>query len=378
MLARLMKMSRYFYGMLIVEWSFLRKILAAVFIFTAMVGLTACEKQPFSQPDTGAEQQFQSLTTMISDRAAESGFSGVVLIANNGEIIFEKAYNHPDLLDTDEITIDSQFAIASMTKSFTAILVLQLIEAGQISLDTRLDQLLPDYAAEYANQVTVRHMLQNRSGIPHYIDLPGWFDSDYKRSLTDDTFIAAIAHLPLKFPPDTDYLYSNANFFLLGLILEEVTGLSYETLLKEKILEPVGLTDTGQIYETQPNATLARNFMLEGDETFVHIPIINPRLFRATASLYSTGRDLHRWHEALADGTLLSGASKGEMFNPETPMAWTIGALPLSNDVMLPLQTYNGILAAVFIFTAMVGLTACEKQPFSQPDTGAEQQFQSL
>ena len=93
MLARLMKMSRYFYGMLIVEWSFLRKILAAVFIFTAMVGLTACEKQPFSQPDTGAEQQFQSLTTMISDRAAESGFSGVVLIANNGEIIFEKGKN---------------------------------------------------------------------------------------------------------------------------------------------------------------------------------------------------------------------------------------------------------------------------------------------
>ena len=104
---------------------------------------------------------------------------------------------------------------------------MQLVEEGKLSLDDTLEQHLPDYDVDYSDRVTIRHLLQNRSGIPHTISIPGWFDNDFKSSLTDDAYLEAMAALPLSFEPDADYLYSNINYYLLGLIIDKVA----ETIL---------------------------------------------------------------------------------------------------------------------------------------------------
>ena len=292
-----------------------------------------------------------SLEELVSANLADTNFSGIVLVADNDKIVLKQAFNDPSLTTGDVIGPNSRFAIASMTKSFTTVLVLHLAEQGLLSLDDTLKTHLTDYPADYSERVTIRHLLQNRSGIPHYVDLPGWFDNEYKQSLSPEGLVSAIASLPLRFEPGSDYLYSSANCFLLGLIIEAVTDKSYEAVLSETILTPLELNDTGQIYAEAIEPAVVQNFLREEDNAYVHVPIINPKLHRATASMYSTASDLFRWHQALWGDTLLSSDSQAEMFDPSGPMGWDVLAVPLENGETLPIQTYNGEMAG---YTSMI------------------------
>lgn len=332
----------------------MKKTTIAACLIAAAFGLGLFGSPAASQATTHAEMSQSSLEELVSANLADTNFSGIVLVADNDKIILEQAFNDPSLTTDGAIGPNSRFAIASMTKSFTTILVLQLAQEGQLSLDDTLKTHLTDYPADYANRVTIRHLLQNRSGIPHYVDLPGWFDNEYKQSLTPEALVNAIASLPLRFKPGSDYLYSSANCFLLGLMIEAVTGKSYEAVLSETILAPLELNDTGQIYAEAIEPAVVRNFLREEDEedyAYVHIPIINPKLHRATASMYSTASDLFRWHQALWDDTLLSSDTQAEMFDPSGPMGWDVLAVPLENGETLPIQTYNGEMAG---YTSMI------------------------
>ena len=285
-----------------------------------------------------------ALEALISERVEESNFSGVVLVADENKIIFEQAFNEAPLGPDFRIDLETQFPIASITKSFTAILVLQLVERGLLDLDKSIADYLPEVSTPYADRVTVRHLLQNRSGIPNYTELSGWTDPDYKRSLTPRVLLQELADLPLKFEPGTDYLYSNANFYLLGLIAETVTDKPYELVLSENILAPLELRRTGQISGEQGASALAKNAMLEDDGTYAHIPLTNPRVFKATASITSTARDLFHWQAGLHDETLLHAEMKTLLFNPDRPMGWTVGDVPIEPENVLSIQTYNGDL----------------------------------
>jgi CubicO group peptidase (beta-lactamase class C family) len=319
--------------------------------FSALVAgliVTACAHSKPNDVATQAILDRPELVQMVDTFAVHTNFSGTVLVSDAGEVVLERAFNVPELAD-DPIHIDSRFAIASITKSFTAILTLQLVEKGMLDLEDSLNTHLPEFQAEYTDQVTIRQLLQNRSGILHYTSLPNWFDADHKQTLTHETLIQDIAELPLKFEPGTDYLYSNANFYLLGMVIERVTGRPYEAVLADNILAPAGLRDTGQIYS--PDAAIAQNHLREDDGSYSHISIANPGLFRATASQFTTARDLFRLHTALQGETLLNARSKAELFNAEVPMAWTVGALPFENDQPSSFQSYNGELVG---YTSMI------------------------
>ncbi|MEM7054171.1 MAG: serine hydrolase domain-containing protein [Pseudomonadota bacterium] len=329
----------------------MEKATIAASLIAAAFGLGMFGSANADQATTQPEIPQSALQELVSTRLAAANFSGVVLVADNDKIILEQAHYSPSLTEGDVIEPNSRFAIASMTKSFTTILVLELAEQGLLSLDDTLKAHLADYPADYAERITIRQLLQNRSGIPHYVDLPGWFDTEYKQSLSLEGLVSAIASLPLKFEPGSDYLYSSANCFLLGLIIEAVTGKSYEAVLSETILTPLELNDTGQIYAEAIEPAVVQNFLQEEDNAYVHIPIINPKLHRATASMYSTASDLFRWHQALWDDTLLSSDSQAEMFDRSGPMGWDVLAAPLENGETLPIQTYNGEMAG---YTSMI------------------------
>ena len=317
----------------------------------AAAALASCAKPESVRPE-GAAPEDMSLEEIVSALADEADLSGVVLVASGEDIVLERAYTPATLQGAAPVGTDSRFAIASMTKSFTAVLALRLVDAGELSLDDTLAARLPEYAADYADRVTVRHLLQNRSGIAHYIDLPGWFDNDVKRSLTPDALLRALAALPLKFEPGTEYLYSNANYYLLGLMIEKAAGAPYEAVLAAHILEPLALNDTGQIYEAAA-ATLTPAFRREENGAYAPASIVNPALFRATGSQFSTARDLHAWSRAVARGDLLSTDSMAVMLAPDAPMAWTVGALSLRDGAAVEFYGYNGELNG---YTSMIKL----------------------
>ena len=326
------------------------KTVLIALVFAA--ALASCAKPEDVRPqDARPATEDMGLEDIVSALADEADLSGVVLVASGGDIVLEQAYNPAALQAAAPVGTDSRFAIASMTKSFTAVLALRLVEAGKLSLDDTLKARLPEYAADYADRVTVRHLLQNRSGIPHYIDLPGWFDNDVKRSLTPDALLRAIAALPLKFEPGTKYLYSNANYYLLGLIIEKTAGASYEAVLRAHILEPLALNDTGQIYEAAAATTLAPAFRREENGAYRPVSIVNPQLFRATGSQFSTARDLHAWSRAVERGDLLSADSKAVMLTPGASMAWTVSRLALHDGAPVQFYGYNGELNG---YTSMI------------------------
>jgi len=320
-------------------------------LIAAAVCLGACGAGIGKSALPGVESTQTSLQTLVSERVAAADFSGVILVADQNEIIFEEAYNSSSLEDAFSVDTNSQFAIASITKSFTAILVLQLVEKGSLSLDDPLSAYLPSFHASYADHVTLRHLLQNRSGLPHYTEIPGWFDPEFKKTLMPEAMLSAIASMSPRFEPGSDYLYSNANSYLLGLVIEATTGASYDTVLSEQILGPSGLKQTRQIYDDDVVAVLVRNALRGEDGTYTHVPVVNPQVFRATASMSTTARDLFRWHKALQTDILLSSESKAIMFDPIMPMAWTVGTVPLNSGETLSLQTYNGEMIG---YTSMI------------------------
>ncbi|NOX71053.1 MAG: serine hydrolase [Gammaproteobacteria bacterium] len=330
-----------------------RTTISGAWILAFTLLAASCSDQTVPQHRADTKPQNERLHDAVSRLASDNAFSGVILVADQGQILLQRAFDHSGINQALAIEPDTKFAIASLTKSFTAVLALQVIESGLLSLDDVLQTQLPEYSASYSDQVTIRQLLQNRSGIPHYIDIPGWFDNDYKKSLTQETLLEAVAALPLKFKPGTNYHYSNMNFYLLGLIVEKVTGVSYEDGLKNRILAPLDLNSTGQIYESGLIENLAQNYLREDDGSLSPIPVTNPILFRATASQYSTSRDLYRWSTALRDETLLTNESKAILYDREAPMAWTVGAVSLDGDALLQVITYNGELIG---YTSMITL----------------------
>jgi D-alanyl-D-alanine carboxypeptidase len=297
---------------------------------------------PLGNAETKAEAlEFDhNLIPLLEDWA----FSGSILVAKGQDVELHKGYDFGGKPEAGPFTTDRPYAIASMTKSFTAVLALQLIENGQLSLDDSISDHLPNYTAPYRDKVTIRDLLQNRSGIPHYIDSPGWFEVEYKAALTQADFINAIANLPLKFEPGTDKLYSNANYFLLGLIIEAAYGQPYEQVLKDQILSPLEMSATGQIYDDAPAPTLVQNYLREDDGSLNPIPVTNPKLFKATASMYSTTGDLHKWSNALFTDQLLRPESKDLLFSSDAAMVWTVGAFPMPDESLVQVRTYNGEL----------------------------------
>ncbi len=307
--------------------------------------LLACgciAEQPDPIPSAETQGAVETPAEELPGLVDEIGFSGTLLVSKGDKILLREAVNASPLEDAEDVAINTRFPIASMTKSFTAALVLKLVDEGKLGLDQTLDELLPGFDVPYAGEVTLRHLLQNRSGIPHYVDIPGWFDNDVKRAFTDESFMETLEQLELKFPPGRDYLYSNVNYYLLAFIIDRYSGMDYETCLQTQILDPLGMAATGQLYSDA--GRLAVNYLKNDDGTYEIIPVVNPVLFRGTASMVSTADDLQVWGRAVIDGKVYSDAAATEVFNSDAPMAWSVADLPVSENRTLGVTYYNGRL----------------------------------
>lgn len=319
----------------------MKSTMMAVLALAFLAGGCAAERT--SPPKTSAaEEQSEASTVVLASIPSGVDFSGAILVARGDDIIVREAVSSSSGEGANPIDLDSRFAIASMTKSFTAALVLELVDQDLVALDDTLSDLLPALETDWADQVTLGQMLRNRSGIPHYVDIPGWFDNEVKRSFSDESFLDAISALELKFEPGSDYLYSNVNYFLLACIIDRYSGMPYEDYLRSQILGPLGMQATGQLYEDP--GQLAPNSLRLDDGTYETVPIVNPVLFRGTASMYSTIDDLRRWGQAVMDGQVYSKAGQRNAFDEDLPMAWALGQLPLGGERTTDVIYYNGRL----------------------------------
>lgn len=211
----------------------------------------------------------------------------------------------------DALTSNHHFRIGSITKTFTAAAVLRLVDQGRLDLDTPLDTYLPSLLP-HGNVITIRQLLSHRSGLhDHLNDITAFTDSlliNPTRAFTPESLIAAGAALGLASEPGTAYRYSNTGYAILGLLLETLTGQTYEEAVQTLVLDPLGLVHTHVALYHDPHPPFAVGYHLSANE-WIDFQGVNYSLYFGTASVASTATDLTTFLHSLLDGTLLEPAT---------------------------------------------------------------------
>lgn len=280
-----------------------------------------------------------------------AGFTGTALVAEQGVILHHQGYGFAVKEWAIENRPSTRFRIASLSKNFTATLIMMLVEEGKINLDKPLKTYLPNYKADYAGTVTVKHLLQHRSGISRQFKIPGWKTGKSVSPISKEQFLTMIAGMPLEFKPDSKRHYSSANYFILGAIIETVTGKDFGTVLKEKILIPLNMKDSDIFRTGQVVPNLARAYKhVNGQYSFCP-PVsgdyciggaVNFALFHASGSMHATATDLLKWDQALYGSNLLNKESKAFLFSPKTHAVWNVMDISLTEGQTTKIMIADG------------------------------------
>jgi CubicO group peptidase (beta-lactamase class C family) len=243
------------------------------------------------------------IDNIFTNAAERDAFSGSVLIAKEGSILLEKGYGYAIREWDVPNTADTKFLIGSITKQFTAMAILILHERGTLTVDDAICIYFDDCPETWSN-VTIHHLLTHTGGIPEYIGSPA-FNENLTHNVGIDEIIGWFRDQPLDFAPGENWSYSNSGYVLLGEVIREVSGESYQTFLRENIFEPVGLSNTGYASNTRVIDHMASGYA----DSYLRADYINYSIPYSAGALYSTVGDLNRWNQALHNGQVISQAT---------------------------------------------------------------------
>jgi len=272
-------------------------------------------------------------------------FNGAVLVAENGKVIFKKGYGMANMEWNIPVETDTKFRLGSITKQFTSMLILQLVQEGKIKLEGKLTDYLPDYRKDTGDRITIHQLLNHTSGIPSYTGLPNFFQEISRNPYSVSDFVKKYTSGDLEFEPGTKWNYNNSGYFLLGAIVESVTGKPYEQALKERIFDPVGMKNTGYDHYATILAKRAAGYE-KRPGGFINAPYLDMSLPYAAGSLYSTVEDLYLWDQALYTDKLLSAQLKELWYKPglsNYAYGWVVRNAPLgAQDEQVTIIEHGG------------------------------------
>ncbi len=272
-------------------------------------------------------------------------FNGAVLVSENGKVIFKKGYGLANMEWNIPIEADTKFRLGSITKQFTSMLILQLVQEGKIKVDGKLTDYLPDYRKDTGDRITIHQLLNHTSGIPSYTGLPNFFQDVSRNPYSVSDFVKKFTSGDLEFEPGTKWNYNNSGYFLLGAIIEHVTGKPYEQVLKERIFDPIGMKNTGYDHHDTILAKRAAGYERRPGG-IVNAAYLDMSLPYAAGSLYSTVEDLYLWDQALYTDKLLSPQLKELLFKPgmsNYAYGWVVRKAPLgAQDEQVTIIEHGG------------------------------------
>lgn len=264
-------------------------------------------------------------------------FDGTVLVAEKGKVIYKKGFGLANREWNIPNQPDTRFRLGSITKQFTSMLVLQLAQQGKLKLEGKISEYLPDYPKKTGDRVTLHHLLTHTSGIPGYTEFPSFFRDMSRNPSSPEAFVKTFADSALLFEPGAKFSYSNSGYFLLGAIIEKVSGKTYEQLLQENILGPVNMSSTGYDHHGTILKKRASGYT-KNPAGYVNAEYLDMSLPYSAGSLYSTVEDLYLWDRALYTDKLLPASLKELLFTPHIPSfgggygyGWVIANAPIGN-----------------------------------------------
>ncbi|RPI16449.1 MAG: serine hydrolase [Ignavibacteriae bacterium] len=262
-----------------------------------------------------AQDKSQKIDEYLNKCFEKELFNGSVLVSNNTGVMLKKGYGYANLEWNIPNEADTKFRLGSITKQFTAMLILQLVEKGQVKLDGKISDYLPYYPKKTGDKITIHNLLNHTSGIFNYTNDPAFFRKGSFLPMTPEQLIKTFADKELDFEPGTKWNYSNSGYIVLGAIIEQVTGKTYETMLQENIFTPLGMKNTGydHMETVLPKRASGYERSFNGMRNTSYIDMSLP--FSA-GSLYSTVEDLYIWGEALYTDKLVTYETMQKMLTP--------------------------------------------------------------
>ncbi|MDW3648423.1 MAG: serine hydrolase [Bacteroidia bacterium] len=264
-------------------------------VLTLFLSLIFCLPLAFAQDAkldiSRLEPQIDSLVKQYVDLDI---FSGIVLVADQGKEVYHKAFGLANREKSLPNKLTTKFDIGSMNKSFTKVLIMKMLENGQLKMEDKLGDILSGFQAEAAKGITVEMLLNHSSGIAPYF-YPGYFDAP-KKDKTIAALVERIKKKALLFPPGEEQEYSNAGYVVLGAIIEKLSGKPYTENVKEQILQPLSMTETyvEEVDKIKDRAIgYFKNYKgdLQNNTGFVEIP-------KPDGGFQSTTRDILRFYQA--------------------------------------------------------------------------------
>ena len=257
-----------------------------------------------------------------------------VLVDRHGETVFEMSIGMADVAEKRAADVDSVYSIGSITKSFTALATLQLVEGGQLGLDDTVGKWLVDYTGP-ARDVTVAQLLDHTSGIPNYTEDRELYPRLRRDAWTRPAMVANFASLPLAFTPGSRWSYTNSGYYLLGLIIEKVSGLDYYDYLQRQVFAPLGMSHTYSGDDRLVIPGRVRGYQGRG-ATLTQAPPWHYLVPFSAGSLLSTANDLARYRRGVFTSAQFSPAlrelvTRTRPLSDGTPNLYTLGGL-VSSD----------------------------------------------
>jgi CubicO group peptidase (beta-lactamase class C family) len=270
-----------------------------------------------------ADDKTRRIDAIIRQKVQQQGFNGNVLIAQRGVVLYKGSFGlaHFEKSDRDSLTDQSRFQLASLSKTFTAIATLKLVEAGRISLDDSVQRFFPDFPY---HRILIRDLLSHRSGLPNY----GYMFDDsaranlrrtvkrYPTNITVLHWMATMPHPPRPYgAPGLHFSYSNTNYMILAAIIEQVARQPFNQFVRKNILEPVGMYHT---YVAGSGADSINHYRTAGYQWNRRVPKDFYDDVVGDKGVYSTVGDLFRWYRALNGECLLKASTLAQAFEPRS------------------------------------------------------------
>ena len=198
-----------------------------------------------------AQTKVEQIEELLNTYQEYGKFNGSVLVSDQGKVIYKKGFGMANMEWDIPNQPNTKHRLGSITKQFTAMLILQLVAEGKLDLNKPITTYLPDYPKTSGAIITSHHLLTHTSGIPNYTSFPKFMEDESRNPYTPEAFLKIFAEKPLDFKPGEKFSYSNSGYFLLGVLIEKLSGKSYEQMLQDKIFTPLNMKDTG--YDNHAN-----------------------------------------------------------------------------------------------------------------------------
>ena len=288
----------------------MRKLVATL---SCALLLISCSKQPASttqnaiSPDTPQLEQ-TTLDAVLNRYKDSQQFSGSVTLYQSGQPVYRYAAGYSNAENKTVATPETRYRVGSITKTFTALLILLACEEGKLTLEQTLDAFYPDVAN--ADKISIAMLLNHSSGIKSYTSLPEMKQLMYS-GVSAPELLALISSFASEFEPGTQERYSNSNYILLSFILEQLYHAPYAQLIREKIATPFGLTDT--YYAERIDATKGEAYSYHNENGYVKAMEADSSVMLGAGGVVSTAPDLAKLFDALFAGNILTATSLENM-----------------------------------------------------------------